>query len=351
MASSAVGSIVGAESYRSHNRVPIVDFAAFLSDDGEESSKAAEELFNAFKDVGFVYLQNHSLPQDVIDEAFTYSAKFFALPESIKMKAPHPPEGWWHRGYSGIGREKVSHMVFDSKELAALRKMPDIKESFEMGREDSPKLPNIWLPEQDLPGFRAFFNAFYARCDDLKGHILRALATGMHLDPDFFARYHRDADNQTRILHYPSVAEKILRQGRGERIAAHSDFGTITLLLQDAIGGLEVESPSGSGNFVPVPHIPNTVLVNVGDFLQRWSNDLLKSTMHRVRAPPSLSVAIDGNDGDHVTPERYSIPYFCGPDVDKIVECIEGCYGPGNPKKYKPITAGQYLDMRLNATY
>lgn len=284
----------------------------------------------------------------MINSNLSQSAKFFALPEETKMKAPHPPEGWWHRGYSGIGREKVSHMVFDSDELAKLRQVPDIKESFEMGREDSEKLPNIWLPESELPGFRAFFNDFYGRCNKLELDILRALAIGMDLDENYFVKYHQYADNQTRILHYPPVEEEILRMGKGERIAAHSDFGTITLLFQDAVGGLEVEDPHQKGVFRPASYIPGTVLVNVGDFLQRWSNDILKSTVHRVRAPP----LVEGEKGKgRITPARYSIPYFCGADVDAVVECVPSCFGPDNPKKYEPINAGQYLDMRMNAIY
>jgi isopenicillin N synthase-like dioxygenase len=270
------------------------------------------------------------------------------LPQEIKDKVPHPPEGWWHRGYSGLGREKVSQMLFDAESIAEARKIPDQKESFEMGKEDNPKCPNIWLPEEDLPGFRAFFNRFYKICNELELDIFRALALGMDLDENYFVSYHQNADNQTRILHYPPVPEELLRSGKAERIAAHSDFGTITLLFQDQVGGLEIEDPHQEGVFRPVPYIANTVVVNAGDFLKMWTNDVIKSTMHRVRAPPTFN-------GDHgegkTTPARYSIPYFCGPDTEKTMECVPTCYGPDRPKKYGPTTVGQYIDMRMNALY
>jgi isopenicillin N synthase-like dioxygenase len=273
------------------------------------------------------------------------TAKFFALPQEVKDKAPHPSEPWWHRGYSGIGLEKVSQKVFDKETISELRKVPDVKESYEMGREDNPQMPNIWLPEDDLPGFRDFFNRFYALCNQLQLDILRALALGLGLDEGYFAAYHQNADNQTRILHYPPVSRELLQRRAAERCAAHSDFGTITLLFQDRMGGLEVEDPQQPGVFRPVPYVPRAVIVNAGDFLQMWTNDTLKSTLHRVGPPPPA------DDDSATVPARYSIPYFCGPDVEKTVECAPGCYGPDRPKKYAPTTVGEYINMRMSALY
>src|SRR5208282_3653116 len=133
---------------------------------------------------------------------------------------------------------------------------------------------------------RDFFNRFYKICNQLELDILRALALGMDLEEDFFVSYHQNTDNQTRILHYPPIPEEMLRLGKAERIAAHSDFGTITLLFQDKVGGLEIEDPHQEGIFRPVPYIPETVVVNIGDFMKMWTNDILKSSLHRVRAPP-----------------------------------------------------------------
>jgi isopenicillin N synthase-like dioxygenase len=234
-------------------------------------------------------------------------------------------------------------MVYDSASLSELRKRPDVKESFELGREDDERTPNIWLPDESiLPGFRAFMMSYFDTCYTVALDLLRAIALGMDLPEDFFREYHTKRDNQLRLLHYPPVAADLLRAGDVERIAAHSDFGTMTLLFQDQVGGLEVEDVVEKGKFNPAPYIPGTIVVNIGDFLQRWSNDTLKSTLHRVRAPP----AVQG-----MTRARYSIPYFVTADRDRMIDCLPGCWSEEKPKRYEPINAREYIEMRLNATY
>ncbi|KIW77745.1 hypothetical protein Z517_07578 [Fonsecaea pedrosoi CBS 271.37] len=323
--------------------IPIIDLEPIRSGTPEEARATGKLVYQAFRDVGFAYIKNHGVPQELVDRAFDWSSKFFALPQADKDKAPHPPYGWWHRGYSGVGREKVVQMVFDQDSIDQLRKCPDFKESFELGREDDERTPNIWFPDEVLPGFRAFMTGYFDTCYGTALSLLRAVALGMDLPEDFFEGYHTKRDNQLRLLHYPPVEAALLRDGAMERIAAHSDFGTMTLLFQDEVGGLEVEDVHVKGQFNPAPYVPGTVVVNIGDFLQRWSNDTLKSTLHRVRAPP---MARDG-----LTRARYSIPYFVTADRDRTIDCIPGCYGDDRPKKYDPINAREYIEMRLNATY
>ncbi|KAJ0357559.1 hypothetical protein COL154_010042 [Colletotrichum chrysophilum] len=354
------------DSKAEHPSIPLVDLDGLRSAQPQTAQQAGKALVDAFKTFGFAYVRNHGLPQETVDAAFQWvclsrlmsvhditthnsiqSAKFFSLPQAEKEKAPHPPEGWWHRGYSGIGREKVTQMVFDADEISERRKIPDFKESYEIGREDDDHLPNIWIPDESLPGFRAFFNSFYEDCYQLELHLLRGMALGMGLDQAFFQGYHVNKDNQIRLLHYPPAEEKLLRAGKVERLGAHTDFGSMTLLFQDEVGGLEVEDPNEAGHFVPVPYIPGTIVVNIGDFMQRWSNDTLRSTMHRVRAPP-LETDMSGS---RVTRARYSIPYFIGADSEKTVDCVPGCFGPERPKKYDPINSREYIERRLNATY
>ncbi|KIW11343.1 hypothetical protein PV08_10643 [Exophiala spinifera] len=322
--------------------IPIIDLEPVRSGNPEQVLETGKKVYEAFRDVGFAYIKNHGLPQAILDQAFEWSSKFFSLPQADKDKAPHPPYGWWHRGYSGIGREKVVQMVFDQDSIADLRKRPDFKESFELGREDDEHTPNIWLPEEVLPGFRKFMTEFFETCYKVELDLLRAIALGMDLPEDFFRGYHTKKDNQIRLLHYPPVEAELLRDGKMERIAAHSDFGTMTLLFQDEVGGLEVEDMHEKGKFNPAPYVPGTIVVNIGDFLQRWSNDTLKSTLHRVRAPPMV---------EGMTKARYSIPYFVTADRDKTVDCLPGCCGEDRPKKYEPINAREYIEMRLNATY
>ncbi|EIM81716.1 Clavaminate synthase-like protein [Stereum hirsutum FP-91666 SS1] len=330
----------------SHADVAIVDFGPFL--DGSDKQGVADAMLTSFKEVGFVYLVNHSLDKEKSKSMFDWTKKFFALPEETKLLAPHPPNGTHHRGFSAAGREKVSQHLYDEKDIAANRaKAPDVKESFEVGREEDELMPNIWLPEGVLDGFKEACLDFFWTCNETKFTILSALALGLHLPENFFEQFHQTPDNQLRLLHYPSVPIASLENDKIARIGAHSDFGSITLLLQDDVGGLEIEDPNHPGVFNPVPPVKDSLIVNAGDFMMRWSNDIIRSTVHRVRAPPGLTTK------DGMTPERYSIPYFCSTDFNKVVECLPGTYDPADPssKKYEPISALEYIMKRLAASY
>ncbi|GJE85125.1 thymine dioxygenase [Phanerochaete sordida] len=325
--------------------ISVVDFGSFL--DGSRKQEVADAIVQSFKDIGFVYLINHGLAEAKVDSMFDWSKRFFAQPMDVKMLAPHPTSGSHHRGYSAPGVEKVVNHIFDPEELKKRRaQAPDLKENFECGREDDPVMPNIWLPDGVFPGFKEACMDFYWACHDvLEVNFLRALALGLELSEDYFLQYHSKADNQLRLLHYPSVAAEKLKNEEVTRIGAHSDFGSLTFLFQDAVGGLEVEDPHSPGQFRGATPVPGAVIVNAGDFLQRWSNDTLRSTVHRVRAPPGLTSA------DGMTPERYSIPYFCAPNFTTVVDCIPTTYSAERPKKYEPVSAAQYIIERLNANY
>ncbi|KAJ2975763.1 hypothetical protein NQ176_g5339 [Zarea fungicola] len=299
-------------------RVPIVDLA-----ESAATGEAGKELCKALREVGFAYIKNHGVPEETIQEAFSWSRKFFNLPQDEKDKSPHPPEGWYHRGYSSIGREKVSQNVFDKDGLEYLRTIPDQKESFELD--------------------------FYSVCNGLEAKLLTAVATGLDLPPDYFDRCHRGRQNQLRLLHYPPFAAELLESGKADCIAAHSDFGTLTLLFQDEVGGLEIEDQQNSGKFRPVPYIPGTIVVNTGDMLTRWTNDELRSTIHRVRTPSDAEIS--QTTGVRMTKRRYSIPFFIGADMDTIVECVPSCQGPDRPRRYEAVSVGEYFKMRMNALY
>jgi isopenicillin N synthase-like dioxygenase len=136
--------------------------------------------------------------------------------------------------------------------------------------------------------------------------------------------------------------------GVKDRCSAHSDFGTITLLFQDSNGGLEVEDPQAPDSFLPVPPVPGTVIVNCGDLMQRWSNGRWRSGVHRVVAPP-VDTAASADAGEEVLKARYSIPFFAAPDAEALIEPLPGCWDETNPKKFEPITAWDYVMMRMAA--
>ncbi|OAA55127.1 Oxoglutarate/iron-dependent oxygenase [Cordyceps fumosorosea ARSEF 2679] len=325
--------------------LPIVDLGA------SSLEEQGAQLCKAFRQVGLAYVKNHGIPEEEIEEAFSWSRKFFDLPQSEKDKAPHPPEGWYHRGYSRVGLEKVSQNVFDADSLAQHRKVPDQKESFDLG-SDGPAaaMRNIWPPAATLPGFRDACMRFFDACGALGERLLAAVAVGLGLPPEFFAERHARRDHQLRLLHYPPFAASLQARGLAEGVGAHSDFGTVTLLFQDDVGGLEVEDRSGGGGgFKAVPRVEGAVVVNVGDMLMRWTNDELRSPIHRVRTP--AEEAGEEGTGVRMTRRRYSMPFFVGADPGTVVDCAPTCHGPERPKRYDPVTVEEYCAMRMNALY
>ncbi|THU81631.1 thymine dioxygenase [Dendrothele bispora CBS 962.96] len=329
----------------SQSDIQIIDFKPFL--DGSNKTEVAKAILDSFKETGFVYLVNHGVPQNKIDGMFEWSKRFFAQPVETKKLAPHPPIGTHHRGYSHIGMESVSQHVYDPNEQKKLRAKSggDMKESFECGREDDKIQPNIWLPEGVLPGFQEACLDFFWLCREVVMDILRALEVGFDLTEGYLTKFHTQTDNQLRLLHYPSVPTESLEKDEIVRISAHSDYGSITLLFQDDIGGLEIEDPKKPGSFKPATPVPGSMIVNAGDCMARWSNDIIRSTVHRVRAPPNLQTK------DGMTPERYSIPYFCSSNFDDVVDCLPGTFSDEKPKKYEPISGGEYFMKRLATAY
>lgn len=323
--------------------IPIIDFAPFLQGDEASKKEVGKNVVEAMKKYGFLYIINHGINSQTFEEAFKWSEAFFNLPIGEKKKCAHPENGAHHRGWSALGKEKVVQMVFDQKEIEKLRNIPDVKESFDTGNEDS-MYCNFWPDENAIPGFKQFCQQYFDINTNTSKHILRAIAIGMDLHEEFFLPYHSESDNQLRMLHYPPTDIEHLNSGKSERIAAHTDFGTMTMLLQDSCGGLEVEDPYIKGKFIPAPYIKDSLVVNIGDFLMRWSNDELRSTLHRVRAPP-----VESKTG--MTKVRYSLPFFISANKEKTIECLPGTFSDKNPKKYEPINSLEYLSKRLNATY
>ena len=229
---------------------------------------------------------------------FGTSAKFFDLPLETKLS-----RGWTtpeaNRGYSAPGREKVTQETDASKVEAIRSAVPDIKESFEIGREGEIDHPNQWPAAVDtMSDFKSVMLDFFDQCKALHVEVMRAIAVGMGLDPAFFDGFVDDGDNTLRLLHYPAVKKEVFRINPGQvRAGEHSDYGSITLLFQDSRGGLQVRSPNG--HFVDATPIEDTCVVNAGDLLARWSNDTIRSTIHRVVEPPRAEV--------DTHPPRYSI--------------------------------------------
>ncbi|KAI8904839.1 hypothetical protein EDD86DRAFT_212912 [Gorgonomyces haynaldii] len=318
------------------SQIPIIDFAKYLRGNPIERLQVSKSVVEAFRDVGFIYLKNHSIPQATVDSVFQHSKTFFQLDQAKKDQlAWETPES--NRGYVSPGREKVTQLT-NAEDIKKLREsLPDLKESLEIGKEPSSKFQNRW---PHLPGFRDQMMSFYDQCHGLHLQVMNAIALGLDLPDQYFVKFCDKKDHNLRLLHYPKAKKETLLGGKATRAGAHSDYGTLTLLFQDDKGGLQVKDPEGV--FQPAPPIPGTIVVNAGDLLARWSNDVIKSTDHRVVNPPS-------EPQDEYYPERYSVAFFCNPNQEAWIECLQP--SQSNPPKYKGINAYEYLTQRLSETY
>ncbi|KAF8634607.1 hypothetical protein AX15_000813 [Amanita polypyramis BW_CC] len=316
--------------------IPVINFGPFLSGSSVEKHAVALSITNAFKTSGFLYLKNHGISPSISSEVFSSSARFFARPQEQKDNLSWTtPQA--NRGYVAYGREK----------LAGIHDTPrDLKETMEIGREGVEAFPNRWPDRFDDEGedFKRVMQNFFAACKDLHVQIMRAIAIGLGLPGHFFDKFTDAGDNNLRLLHYPPISKEIFRKNPGQlRAGEHSDLGSVTLLFQDSRDGLQVCTPKGT--FVDATPIPDTIVVNAGDLLARWSNDIIKSTRHRVVEPHGLP-----DDTSNMYPARYSIAYFCHPNLDKFIEVLPGTYGDDlGAKKYSGILCGDYYIQRLSS--
>ncbi|KAI8808724.1 hypothetical protein BJ742DRAFT_258635 [Cladochytrium replicatum] len=319
--------------------IPVIDFGRFIAG-GEEGRRAVgEQIIRGYNQVGFLYLKNHGINEELLARVFEQSKAFFALPYEKKMESKYiSPEA--NRGYSPPGSEKLGQSL-DKNEIEKLRETSeDLKESIEIGFDQHPVWKNPW--PQHNPNFKSVMNEFFNECDALQLTIMSALATGLGLHRDFFRPLCDGKDNNLRLLHYPPVKSQFMHQPGQKRANEHTDYGSITLLFQDDTGGLEVQLPSGE--FIPAPPIEGTVIINAGDLLERWTNNKIKSTMHRVVSP-----SVPSTDGQYSA--RYSVVYFCSPNYDALIDVLDICLAEGETKKFPPILSGDYLVQRLSATY
>lgn len=331
----------------------IIDFGPFFKGTPADKHAVALSITHAFRTSGFLYLKAHGIPPSVVSKVFASSARFFSRPQSEKDSlAWTTPQS--NRGYVSMGREKLATLDETSEIRSRRESVPDLKETMEIGREGAEGLPNRWPDQLDDEGkeFKESMLSFFDMCNTLHSQIMSAIALGMNLPEHFFDEFLNEGDNNLRLLHYPAIERDTFQNNPGQvRAGEHSDYGSITLLFQDRHGGLQVRTPKGT--FADVVPIADTIVVNAGDLLARWSNDTIKSTRHRVVEPPRVAGDDSENDPSETYPSRYSIAYFCNPNMDKVIEALPGTYGEDIqvPKKYEATTAGDYLVSRLTATY
>jgi isopenicillin N synthase-like dioxygenase len=291
--------------------ISIIDLTAFSNGDTVTRQNIIKQIYQSCHEIGFMYLQNSGISKDLIKQVFSYSKSFFNLPLEVKQKQAWSDE-FNNTGYVGLERERLDP-----------NKPGDLKEAFNVNK-------------QAAIGIDTSILAFYDSCTELANTVLQAYALALELPEDFFITRHNQQNHTLRLLHYPSL-QTPPKSGQ-VRAGEHSDYGSITLLFQDDVGGLEVQT--ASGNWIAAPAIPDTVVVNTGDLMQRWTNDIFCSTKHRVMIPSD----------NKVNESRYSMAFFCHPNDDTEIACLESCQKKQSPI-YLPILAGEYLLSRLQATY
>lgn len=300
--------------------IAVVSFDRFLHGTDADKQEVAEELYEAFSTVGWVYLKDHGISQERVDSIFALAKTFFELPLPKKMtwKLSDPAV---NQGYTADGAEGNGGV--------------DHKECYEHRRFNNPLCPE----DGALPGFKKTMDEFYGECLHLGLSVLKCLAVAMKLGPSFFDDITRHADPQLRLLHYPAIERSVIEQEGHARIIPHTDFGLCTLLFQDSVGGLEVD-PFHTGDFKPAVPMPGTVLINIADLMQRLTNDRCRSTLHRVVSPWAAGSLL---------PARYSIPFFIHPDPEAMIEPV--IKEPGEVRKYATVNAGEWRTMHTASNY
>ncbi len=307
------------------NNIPSVDLADFLSDEPSRKQKFVDEIGKAYEEIGFVALKNHFLSDELVKNLYKEVKAFFALPVATKEKYEIEGLGG-QRGYTSFG-----------KEHAKGKKEGDLKEFWHFGQEPDPdanlteEYPDNVIVEE-LADFNQVGMETYRMLEKTGIYVLRALAIYIGLEEHYFDHWASNGNSILRPIHYPPITE----EPKGAvRAGAHGDINLITLLMGASTGGLQVQRKDGEW----IDAIPqeDELVINVGDMLERHTNNKLRSTIHRVINPPK----------EQWGKPRYSIPFFMHPRSDMKLNCLEECITEDNPKQYDDITAGEFLHQRL----
>jgi len=304
--------------------IPVVDLAEFSGAPGQKKSFVSA-LGKAYEEVGFVAVKNHGISDATIESLYRNTTAFFTLPQETKRQYEIPGLAG-QRGYTSFGKEHAKGSV-----------APDLKEFFQFGQtvDDGDPIKaeypdNVFVRE--LPEFNPIFTKAYRGFERSGGQLLQAIALYLGLDEHFFDPYIHNGNSILRAIHYPPITVEPKSAIRAEQ---HEDINLITLLIGASADGLEILSKQNQ--WVPVTSLPEQIVVNVGDMLQRLTNNKLKSTTHRVVNPPR----------EKWSSPRYSIPFFLHPISGMSLACLPGCIDTAHPKAYPDVTAGEYLDERL----
>lgn len=309
--------------------LPVIDVSPLRR--GGRADEAARQLDEACRDLGFFVVEGHGIDDDVRTRMFAAAKHFFDQPDDVKLAAAIAKSGAAHRGFAPIAGEVLEDGL-----------PGDAKESFDIASDQGPDHPdviagtplygvNLWPP---VDGFRATCDEYFAAAMDAAHLVLRVVALALDLPEDWFTSKMVDNITYLRLLHYPPTS---VEPGEPDQpgCGAHTDYGLITLLAEDDVGGLQVQRRDGE--WLDVRTEPGQLVVNLADLLARWTNHRWVSTPHRVVRPLDRS--------------RYSIPLFVNTSYHTLVECLPTCVDAESPWPYDPIEVGDYLESRFDDTH
>ncbi len=313
--------------------IPVIDLADSMEDRPGALQRTAKAVHDALTDVGFFVITGHGIPAALIRQTFDEAGRVHALPMERKLALKLNAH---NNGYMAMGRYTVLTSDVNKNDK------PDLNEAFFIRREREPEHPlrlsgrrfagaNIWPDEVELPGFRAHLLTYVEAMEAFSNRLLQVVAISLDLPPDYFLPHFVDGQFSLRLSHYPPVTAEANQFG----IAPHSDANFMTFLPQSDVPGLQVRV--ASGDWLDVPAVPGSFVVNAGDTLRRWTNGRFRSSPHRALPPI----------GRH----RYAIPFFLAPHLDTPIACLPGCSGPGNPPRWEPISYEDWITAWTDANY
>lgn len=303
--------------------IPVIDVAPLLS--GTDKQGVAKQIRWALSNTGFMYVKNHGIEQEFVDDVFNVTRRFFDLPLPQKMAL--------HVSNSDVALRGYIEPFGENTDPGKTR---DLKECFDIGpqreRIEGPFFgPNQWPAA--LPEFQTLVYGYHEKMVALSKQLLRGIALSLDLPEAYFDGIMKDPISIQRLLHYPpqnGIADKDIIG-----IGAHTDYGNLTILAQDDVGGLQVMNRDG--DWVAGTPIKGTFVINIGDLIQKLTNDVYLANMHRVYNTSGR--------------ERYSIPFFIDADFDAVIAPLPSCVSEANPQRYQPVTCGAHKFGRFKASY
>lgn len=314
-------------------KIPIIDIEPLVRDGGtlNEIEITAMEIKDACRNVGFFYVKKHGIPEDHIEAVFSNIKDFFDLPLEEKMKI-HMGKSQIFRGYTPIGTELTNEKK-------------DWNEALDFGLDLPPEHPDVLAGEplqganqwpEDPAEFKNLMADHWDMLINLGTRITEGLALSLGLGKDYFKPFTSRSHSSMRILHYPTFEKEPEDDiGVGDGIGPHIDYGFLTILAQDKVGGLEVKN--SAEEWISAPYIPGTLIINIGHMMQRWTNDFYKATLHRVKSQGIK--------------DRYSFPFFYEPDFNTVVTPLEDYCSRENPPHYEPLHFGNYIIDKFSRSY